>query len=266
VAWCAASEPTYPVDVEVDIIFPRPGETYKRIYPFPVVYVVRNAAAIWPFEFSFNWMIRSNGLFDSGDLPPYEGQESTQLRTSGKLPDGQDPFYAITAVHEVVNATEAEVVQFIWSFDIYANCTIPPSNAKPDVLGAGFYSINNAFSFNLSDDGELPDFSAGDRCPDALHAVRLSAVSDDGGCVMVEDGGVEPDPCQIKQREDLGTVVAEKMLSAIRCDEERQWPDENLKQKCDPDERRRESVADRGRWSIAGAAAAFIIGSYYLLS
>ena len=265
-AWCAAGEPTYPVDVEADIIFPRPGGTYKKIYPFPIVYVVRNAAAVWPFGFSFSWMLTGEDLFAGGYLPLNESQEPSRPQTKGNLPEDQDPFYAITAVHNVVNATQTDAVQFIWSFDIYANCTIPPSNAKPDILGAGYYTIKNSFSFNLSDDGELPDFSVGDQCPEALHAARLSTVSDDGGCVMVEDEGVEPDPCQIKPKEDLGAMVAEKMLSVIGCDKGRQWPDENLKEKCNPDERSGESVADRARWSVAGAAGAFIIGTYYLLS
>ena len=50
-------EVSYPVDVEFDLIFPRPGNTYKRIYPFPIICGIRNAAAIWPFQLSYVVMI-----------------------------------------------------------------------------------------------------------------------------------------------------------------------------------------------------------------
>jgi hypothetical protein len=38
---------------QLDILFPRPNETYKRVYPFPVVFALHNPAALWPYGFKY---------------------------------------------------------------------------------------------------------------------------------------------------------------------------------------------------------------------
>ncbi|KAF6814112.1 hypothetical protein CPLU01_14471 [Colletotrichum plurivorum] len=55
---CAAS----PADVEVDLVFPKANETYKLIWPFPIIYAIRNAFQLWQenyevARFSVSWQV-----------------------------------------------------------------------------------------------------------------------------------------------------------------------------------------------------------------
>ncbi|KAF6802649.1 hypothetical protein CMUS01_15295, partial [Colletotrichum musicola] len=40
---CVAS----PADIEIDLVFPKANETYKLIWPFPIIYTIRNASQLW---------------------------------------------------------------------------------------------------------------------------------------------------------------------------------------------------------------------------
>lgn len=47
-----------PTTVEIDLVFPL-NETYALIKPFPVIFIIQNAAAAWNFGFQFQWNITS---------------------------------------------------------------------------------------------------------------------------------------------------------------------------------------------------------------
>ncbi|KAF6808488.1 hypothetical protein CSOJ01_07531 [Colletotrichum sojae] len=51
-----------PGDVEVDLVFPKANETYKLIWPFPIIYATRNASQLWQenyevAHFSVSWQV-----------------------------------------------------------------------------------------------------------------------------------------------------------------------------------------------------------------
>ncbi|MBE3043053.1 hypothetical protein IMZ48_10875 [Candidatus Bathyarchaeota archaeon] len=255
---------SYPVDVEFDLIFPRPGGTYKRIYPFPIIYGIRNAAAIWPFQLSFVVMIQA-GAPDELDgiayLPPFEGDgpgATPYINSRGELPADQDPFYAILPFNTVVNATHTDKVWMNWSITV-SNCTDPPSLYEK-LGGLGGYEAYGNFSFNLSDDGELPDSAlSGDECPELLHVGRVLGGSQNRGgeCgVMGEEPG-EPDPCRLRPTQGLRTRVLEAMLAEAGCKEGTPWPDEERKGNC-PREDWEEESDEAGflRCSVTGIVAA----------
>jgi hypothetical protein len=47
--------------IEIDLVFPL-NQTYAPINPFPVIFIIQNAAAAWNFGFQFLWNI--NGTSD----------------------------------------------------------------------------------------------------------------------------------------------------------------------------------------------------------
>ena len=53
----ATSQISLPANIEIDVIFPRSGETYAPVSPFPVVFAIQNAALAWSFGFQFEWKI-----------------------------------------------------------------------------------------------------------------------------------------------------------------------------------------------------------------
>lgn len=265
-AWCAAREPSYPVDVEVDLIFPRPGGTYKRIYPFPIIYVVRNAAAVWPFEFAFIVSIQGgepDEIVQQAYLPPFEGEgpgSTSYIHSRGELPADQDPFYAILPFDDVVNATQTDKVRVDLLLTVL-NCAVPPTAEFPKVGG---YRAEGNFTFNLSDDGELPDaVLSRDECPVPLYAFRLLGEGGSYSCVVVDEKPVEPDPCGLQTTATLKTKVVEEMLSEAGCREGTPWPDEEKKGRC-PAEEGEEDIAGLLRGSLPGVIAAVTAGVFFL--
>lgn len=64
---CAAS----PADIEVDLVFPVANETYKHIWPFPIIFAARNASQPWQENdeiapFQIDWSL--SGYPDERDL------------------------------------------------------------------------------------------------------------------------------------------------------------------------------------------------------
>src|ERR1700684_4363211 len=56
VSWTVVQSITLPITIEIDLIFPL-NQTYSRIDPFPVIFIIQNATAAWNFGFEFYWNI-----------------------------------------------------------------------------------------------------------------------------------------------------------------------------------------------------------------
>jgi hypothetical protein len=55
--WAVSADSiTLPTTIEVDLVFPL-NQTYTLIDPFPVIFVIQNAAAAWDFGINFEWNI-----------------------------------------------------------------------------------------------------------------------------------------------------------------------------------------------------------------
>ena len=124
--------------------------------------------------------------------------------------------------------------------------------------------MHGNFSFNLSDDRDLPDAAlSGDECPEPLLVARLLKGSQnrDGECGIMgdDDEAGEPDPCQLRPTEELRTRVVEAMLAEAGCKEGTPWPDEERRGNC-PREVWKEESDEAGllRVGMAGVVAAVV--------
>ncbi|KAF9765095.1 hypothetical protein IL306_002683 [Fusarium sp. DS 682] len=52
--------PPFPIDLGVSLIFPRPNETYRPVYTFPIVFTLTGAAKAWPYGFKLQWRLEGN--------------------------------------------------------------------------------------------------------------------------------------------------------------------------------------------------------------
>ena len=261
---------------ELDLIFPRINETYKPVYPFPVVFAIRNPGAVWPYNFHFEWTMmpinKRASESDHGRFPLIVDG----LSTSGIF-EGSDPHYQIYGAVEVFNTTHKE--WFIdWGATLLRNCTDNERTATPDQINAT--TGNFRFYFD-KENGKLPDIyqpdasassadaDADSGCPRPLWTVNLSDESrPDSGCVRLdlEDPYPEPSPCAVRPTEELAANVTAEMLRTAMCVGVTEWPSEELTGYCG-DEDWSPSLGSKAASSIGTAiplVATLLVVTYWM--
>ncbi|RMJ27845.1 hypothetical protein PHISP_01265 [Aspergillus sp. HF37] len=196
----------YPSVVELDLVFPR-NETYLPVYPFPMVFALRNPSAIWPFDFSF-----------TSELGWYNERLGREIWTDGGFQNlGHFPN---NQFHEDHDSTEYPVAQL---GEPLPNCTKNASRAET-VGFSRLYAGNVELSF--VPDGILPDFNNYEGCPIPAATIGIQDLMvpqgfqwEVGNCPVLQDNQPSPNPCGLNVTEqNLGPRVAKAMMESIHCE------------------------------------------------
>ena len=221
----------FPFDLGVNVVFPRPNETYRPVYPFPVVFAITGAAEAWPYQFNFRWSLEGNHSWPIrvDDRPLVSGKfpEKTTF-TRGQLKPAAEPYYFITGTDLVVNSTSTEWL-LIWRLQVAQEC-------EPGEYGS--YGKVGQITFSTSPNGSLPSMSAtpGKSCPFEALTLRFlenGTTPEDvkryrysNSCVVLADQEGSGDPCKIDTGSKLKSLVTAKMLETASCPVNQSWPDE----------------------------------------
>ncbi|KAF5578397.1 hypothetical protein FPANT_10005 [Fusarium pseudoanthophilum] len=260
--------PPFPIDLGVSLIFPRPNETYRPVYPFPIVFSLTGAAKAWPYGFRFSWSIEGN--WSSGikveDLPYDEAYLPERGYSSGSLKPADEPYYYIIGTDLIMN-TSSTTWELGWSLSVLQECS-------PEEGGHSYWKTGY-LNFSISPDGSLPSFKPKDACPIEIHHLRFldnrttpKSVTEgriSESCVVVADVEGEGDSCSVNTGSELENLVTTEMLKHAQCPGNQSWPDEeNL---LGPDSCRelypspKESAEGGAQFALPYAATSIILGA-----
>ncbi|KAH9215490.1 hypothetical protein DL95DRAFT_500531 [Leptodontidium sp. 2 PMI_412] len=211
VTWAVANSITLPTTVELDLVFPL-NETYAPIDPFPVIFVIQNAAAAWSFGLEFTWNI--TGVID-GD----SGQEtfpgdtifllSNNIRPNNLLPPS-DPFIIVNSTDwpgasVAVTKVPAGKWALGWSYSIPTTCT-PTADGEFLTIRPAL-PIQGSMSFTVKDGGASPVFTR--NC--STLAGQFGIVANWTGCPQLGGTPGIANPCGAK----IDTVQASSISAAL---------------------------------------------------
>jgi len=222
--------PPFPIDLGVSLIFPRPNETYRPVYPFPIVFAFTGATKAWPYGFRLSWSIEGNWSSPTKieDLPYDQAYFPERGYSSGSLKPADEPYYSINGTDRIMNTTST-LWRFGWSLSVLQECS--PSNEGYSYWKTGY------FNFSISPNGSLPSFEPKGACPLEIHHLRFldnrtTPMNVTEGrfserCVVVTDVEGEGDPCSIDTGSELEAMVEAEMLRYAECPKNQSWPDED---------------------------------------
>ncbi|EEU39355.1 uncharacterized protein NECHADRAFT_81463 [Fusarium vanettenii 77-13-4] len=222
----------FPFDLGVNLVFPRPNETYRPVYPFPVVFAITGAAEAWPYQFRFTWGLEGNhsGPIHVDDRPMASGElpEKTFF-TEGQLELAEEPYYFIVGTDLLANSTSTEWL-FDWRLEVSDDC-------DPEEYGKSFSRVGH-MNFSSSPSGSLPNMAANPGKPCPLEVLHLRFLENkitpedvkryrySNSCVVLTDQEGSGDPCKIDTGSKLESLVTAKMLETASCPTNQSWPDE----------------------------------------
>lgn len=234
---------------ELDLVFPRPNQTYKRAYPFPVVFAFQGMKQAWPHHVTMDWSVIGRQDVDealyssSGGFPrdlPWDtrGDEYSSGWTEGESPGGLDTVFFTVGADNVLNST-ATTFSIVYSFSFHYNCTYDESTGQVSGLPNFSYSSRGNVTFHVDDDGLDLDVALPDgECATGLATLRMKSsllerTPEDPPCVILdeEDLSPEPAPCDVKLPDDMQSSVQSLMLQTAECSSG-SWPAETLVAPC----------------------------------
>jgi hypothetical protein len=204
VTWVVANSITPPAMIEIDLVFPL-NHTYTLIDPFPVIFVIQNAAVAWNFGFDFTWII--TGVAD-------EGSSSEAFGPGLVLVEQTFHYLVPSGSFIVVNSTNFPDIgrpdnlpagkwNLSWSYDSTI-CT--PYGGDVLEIGSGI-PIQGSIGFTVEDGGASPDFTS--NCP--ILAGHFGIVANWSGCPQLGTPGTA-NPCGAKidaaQASSISAVLA----------------------------------------------------------
>ncbi|KAH7140073.1 hypothetical protein B0J13DRAFT_639385 [Dactylonectria estremocensis] len=212
----------FPVDLELVLIFPRPNESYYPVYPFPVVFAISGAAALWPYGFNVRWSLESSSTtggrrsLESWSLAPSD-------YTSGSLDPAAEPYYYISGSEVFVNSSASDWT-LGWTVSI-------PQECYP--LGDyGNYQKSGSMIFSTSLNGTLPNMTG-----EVVEAERIRFLDhmktpkntqgtiSSNKCLVVDKGTLTGDFNEINTGSRLEAAVTSTMLDVASCPSTAAWPD-----------------------------------------
>ncbi|KAH7166569.1 hypothetical protein EDB81DRAFT_639778 [Dactylonectria macrodidyma] len=215
-------ESPFPVDLQVTLIFPRPNETFYPVYPFPVVFAISGAAALWPYGFNFGWLLES---------PPSDGGRSSMEfssltpggYTSGSLNSAAEPYYYISGSEVFVNSSASDWT-LGWTVSI-------PQECYP--LGDyGNYQKSGSMNFSTSLNGVLPNMTgevveaARIRFLDHMKTPKdIQGTASSKKCLVVDKETLTADFNDVDTGSKLEAAVTSTMIDFASCPSNAAWPD-----------------------------------------
>ncbi|KAF5970285.1 hypothetical protein FCOIX_10483 [Fusarium coicis] len=217
----------FPIDLGVSLIFPRPNETYRPVYPFPIVFALTGAAKAWPYGFKFQWRLEGNWTtpMKKEDVPIDHGSAPDWLYSSGSLDRATEPYFVVNAT-DIMSNTSYKEWELGWSLPVLQECSPGPER----------YWKYGSINFSISSSGSLPTYKPKGRCPLEIQHTRFldnkttpkEVVEDrrSESCVVVTDQEGQGDPCSVDTGHELAAMVRGEMLRYAGCPENQSWPDE----------------------------------------
>jgi hypothetical protein len=183
----AAAQISLPANIEIDVVFPRQGETYAPVSPFPVVFAIQNAAVAWSFGFQFEWNIYTEqGTFVDN------GYFFTDAYTNPLVPPA-DPYLVINKSVELPYYSN-NALTLEWEFDFHGNCTLDANGSDYTFQGVPF-NAQGSFNFSTAYGGKAVDVLAGGQCPALGSIVPVQSTVGPANCPHIADSGIQPNPC-----------------------------------------------------------------------
>lgn len=235
-AACAALS----TDIEIDLVYPRANLTVKPVWPFPVIWSIRNASGLWRtdedvYPFYLNWTLYGYRDIDNPSTGSVfhvgEYDTSDKLVRVTKRPDGALVLIEPTR-RSLVNATAKEFRLF-FSSRLAGDCnaTMPKwrsqnGSTEPDpteLVHTGH------IDFRTSPDGmTVTEVLQDDRCPDFITSFGIRGSRPETGtsrCPVVSPQAPAPNPCGLEiNQELLSTRLEQEMLDFALCPNGT-WPD-----------------------------------------
>ena len=197
-----AAQISLPANVEIDVVFPRQGETYAPVSPFPVVFAIQNATVAWSFGFSFDWNIETErgSLVDTGIMV------ITSDAADPPVPPA-DPYLLINKSIELPLYPN-NALTLAWQFNFFGNCT--------GYTDGGYtfqtvpFNAQGSFNFSTAYGGKAVDVLAEGQCP-ALGSIVPVQTSVAANCPQIGDSGIQPSPCAFT----IDAAVASSVSAAV---------------------------------------------------
>jgi hypothetical protein len=200
----ATPQVSLPANIEIDVIFPRQGETYAPVSPFPVVFAIQNAAVAWSFGFAFEWLIHTEQgiLADIGTL-----DISSDAAVNPLVPPA-DPYLLINQSVEL-SYYPNNALTLGWQFTFFGNCTENADGSAYTLQDVPF-NAQGRFNFSTAYGGKAVDVLAGGQCP-ALGSIVPVQSSMGANCPHIADSGIQPSPCAFT----IDAAVASSVSAAV---------------------------------------------------
>ncbi|KAK1849821.1 hypothetical protein CCHR01_07554 [Colletotrichum chrysophilum] len=223
-AICAAS----PADVEVDLVFPVANETYKHIWPFPIIFAVRNASQLWQENdeialFVIHWTI--DGYPDETDFRNSGRHFGTEKweNLAKPCPHPEDGVHMVFGSPNSKMTNGTERVFLLDYTTVLINPCPPNSSVRPRPVYA---SEQITFYLDL-ESTRLPDFAhMASSCPVLITNFEFDGLRNSLGerCMKMAPTR-EADPCGLQQNEeDMENRTRTAMLEFAGCPKGT-WPD-----------------------------------------
>ncbi|KAF5723359.1 hypothetical protein FMUND_1993 [Fusarium mundagurra] len=206
----------FPIDLGVSLIFPRPNETYRPVYPFPVVFALTGAAKAWPYGFKLQWRLEGNWTtpIKKEDVPIDYGSSPDWLYSSGSLEPATEPYFVVNAT-DIMSNTSCTEWELGWSLSVLQECSPGPER----------YWKYGSINFSISSSGLLPSYKPKRPCPLEIQHTRFldnrttpkEVIGDrrSESCMVVTDKEGEGDPCSVDTGHELAAMVRAEMLSGL---------------------------------------------------
>ncbi|KAK1977222.1 hypothetical protein LZ30DRAFT_785048 [Colletotrichum cereale] len=218
-----------PSSIEVDLIFPRNDTVYKPVWPFPIVFAVRNASQLWQsddefFDFWVKWEL--TGYTDIND------SDTSLLFSSGvwktdKNATTDNTFTIIDASRrDLVSATQRQF-QLKYTTTMFAGCPINATSEGADSKPQDVSHDGRVVFTTDPDAGQIPAIAGpADECPAFVGSFEITDARHDWGtlCPVVSRDSPASQACNLKMDEALANEVSGAMLDRANCPRGT-WPD-----------------------------------------
>lgn len=196
--WAVSADSiTLPTTIEIDLVFPL-NQTYSLIDPFPVIFVIQNAAAAWDFGFNFQWNI--SGVPDNSSNAASFGPGFLFVGPGLYHPAPSDPFIVVNSTQFPPVVVGSTVFPFVsnpfsagkWTLGWSYESSICTQDGDILQIGSGV-PAQGSISFTVEGGGASPDFTS--SCP--ISAGQIDIVANWTGCPQLGTPGTS-NPCGAK--------------------------------------------------------------------
>ncbi|KAK1996221.1 hypothetical protein LX36DRAFT_658795 [Colletotrichum falcatum] len=214
-----------PSNIEVDLIFPRNDTVYKPVWPFPIVFAIRNASQLWQsddefFSFWVKW-----------ELTGYTDTNSSQLFTSGVWKTGKNATTNDTVM--VIEASRRDLVdaperrfQLKYTTTMFAGCPLNATSNGPDSKPQDVSHAGQVVFTTDPDAGQVPSIADPEECPTFVGSFGVTDARHSWGslCPVMSRSSPPSQACGLKMDQALADEVREAMLDRANC-ARGTWPD-----------------------------------------
>jgi hypothetical protein len=265
---------------QIDVLFPKPEETYAPVYPFPIVLAVHNISTVWKDQFQLEWSIAKASREGAADHTiawwPVTQDEQLPTGFDTKTDPPPDTWLLINSTDQLAPSVfEAGKYRFFMSAVINFNCSVPPFD--PQNVQFNDNGVNSSyFYFNVAaEGGKLPDVTAIGECAEPRVGLGINGTvpfgpeyyyPDDNApprgypCPILSNPNPPLQECAYRVSEEDQKKVVEEMLVVANCTGEKgvEWPSSGLTELCG-------SASEATRNHIGGVSGAVLLVACFLV-